>query len=315
MTPLQSNRYPFYDKNGNLLQSGRIYIGQPSTDPRVSSKTVTFQDSSGYQFTAAQPLTTTNGIIVYNGKPITTLVDGEYSLLVLDSSGNQVNYEASVNGSTSSATSNYSDLIRVGLVLDDVKAFDVAVGEVCRSVGRVTATDNLGADWLVISATGSAGDDVDLIDFANGLQGQRDKSKIYPIDVFAYITDKTFNPDSPTTVWTGSSTAINPSDFSDHGPGFYIVELSSGPQYNFYTNKDLTAITGSVIGSCYSSVVGPSAPFTLVFESCLLNYSYGGSAGTIRLTVETRQIDINNSGTVATGYSATYGTIAKVYKV
>jgi hypothetical protein len=46
-------------------------------------------------------------------------------------------------------------------------------------VGKLTATDDLGADWLVASATGSPGDDIDLIDFTNGLQGQRDKSRIY----------------------------------------------------------------------------------------------------------------------------------------
>ena len=181
MTPLQSNRYPFYDKNGNLLQSGSIYIGQPNADPRSSSKTVTFQDSSGYQFTAAQPLTTINGIIVYNGKPIMALVNGEYSMLVLDSSGSQVDYQASVNAAASASIADYSDLIRVGLTLSDVKAFDVSVGNEVRSVGKTTATDGGGQDWLVISSTGTPGDDITLIDFANGLQGQAANKPGYQI--------------------------------------------------------------------------------------------------------------------------------------
>jgi len=92
-----------------------------------------------------------------------------------------VDYARSVNegGTTGGGIGDFSEVTRVGLTLSEVKAFDVAVGEVVRSVGKVSATDGLGADWLAISATGTPGDDVELIDFDNGLQGTRNESFAY----------------------------------------------------------------------------------------------------------------------------------------
>lgn len=203
MNPVQSDKKLFLDNAGVALSNGYIYVGQPGTDPRTNPKTVTFQDAGGSQFTAQQPLRTLGGKIVYNGQPITALVDGEHSLMIRDSADNQVDYSASVNIGSGGGSVDLGDTIRVGLVLDDVKAFDVSVGDVVRSVGKLVATDSLGADWLVISATGGAGDDVDLIDFDNGLQGQRDKSKVYRKEgVGVHILD---TPD--TVVSTGDATA------------------------------------------------------------------------------------------------------------
>lgn len=181
---LQSDKRVFFDNDGNVLENGYIYVGQPGTNPATvaNRKTVTFTDAGGSSFTAQQPLRTIGGKIVYNGLPIIATVDGEHSLLVRDSNENQVEYSSSITDTGGGGSVDLSDTIRVGLVLDDVKGFDVAVGDVVRSVGSVTATDNLGADWLVISSTGNPGDDVDLIDFYNGLQGSRDKSKVYSKD-------------------------------------------------------------------------------------------------------------------------------------
>ena len=176
---VQSDKEVFFDNEGNVLESGYIYIGQPSTDPKLAAnqKTVTFKDAGGSEFTAIQPLRTIGGKIAYNGLPIIATVEGEHCILIQDSAGNQVDYSASVGAAD--AVDVAAETIRVGLILDDVKAFDVSVGDVVRNVGESVATDSLGADWLVVSATGSPGDDVDLIDFDNGLQGRRDKSKVY----------------------------------------------------------------------------------------------------------------------------------------
>lgn len=179
-SPIESELHDFEDKYGNPL-SGTAYIGQPSTAPQITAnqKTVTFTDSGGGSFTASQPLTIAYGKIVYNGQPIKATVDGEYSLLTLDQNGVQVSYEPSINQASDGDGLDLSETIRVGLTLPEIKALDVAVGDTVRNVGETIATDGLGADWLVVSATGSPGDDVDLIDFDNGLQGARDKSKVY----------------------------------------------------------------------------------------------------------------------------------------
>lgn len=217
MTPIQTNKPLFFDSEGQALEDGKIYIGQPGADPRTNPKTVTFRDSGGSTFNAQQPLNTKAGRIVYNGLPIVALVDGEHSMLVLDSDNRQVDYGRSVNAPGEDPTSQFSQLIRTGAKLSDVKAFDVSVGDVVRSIGKDTATDGLGADWIAVSNTGSAGDDVDLIDFTNGLQGRRETNKVY---------SKDFDPVNPTSVWTGSAGGVLSSSLSEYGLGFYVVQYN-----------------------------------------------------------------------------------------
>jgi hypothetical protein len=173
MTPIETNKPVFFDSDGSVLEGGKIYIGQPGTDPRTNVKTVTFKDAGGSEFTAAQPLNTLNGRIVYNGKPIVALVDGEHSMLVINSANVQVDYSRSVNSGSTNPVGivGFSELIRVGLTLPAIKLFNVNVGESVRNVGKVTATDSLGANWLVTSASGTPGNDNTVIDFSNGLQG------------------------------------------------------------------------------------------------------------------------------------------------
>lgn len=174
-TPINTDKHVFFDDAGNVLSGGKIYIGQPGTDPRTNKKTVTFEDSAGGQFTAQQPLTTINGKISYNGKPIKALVDGEYSMLILDSADKQVDYSSSIvppSGGGGSSES-FDQLIRVGLTLSEVRSFDVGVGDVIRAVGQDTTTDDKSGEWVAVSNTGNPADGFEVIDFDNGLQGLR----------------------------------------------------------------------------------------------------------------------------------------------
>lgn len=313
MSYVQSIKHVFFDGDGNILENGKIYIGQPNVDPRIpaNQKTVTFTDNGGNTVTAAQPLRTIHGRISYNGRPIAAAVTGEHSMLVLNSSDVQIDYTPSIVQADAGGAVDLSETIRVGLVLDDVKAFDVSVGDVVRSVGRAIATDDLGADWLVISATGGAGDDIDLIDFDNGLQGQRDKSKLYQDSVLPYVADQTFNPDAPTEVWSGSSTSVSVAALSSNGPGFYIVEADSGTQFLFASAYGLSSITNNLYGSSYSTISTGPSPFTVT--SAYLYISYQGANKFIR--VYEYQYDINNAGTVLTNRTETPLTITKIFKV
>lgn len=250
MTPIQSNKTVFFNLSGEPL-NGTIYIGQPNTDPRTNAKTVTFRDAGGTTFTAAQPLKTVNGRIVYNGLPITALVDGEYSLLMFDSAGNQVVYDPSVTESGGGGSvDSFSELLRVGLTLDEIKEFDVSVGDSVRSIGKDLTTDNLGADWLVVSATGNPADDVDLIDFSNGLQGRRVNNVVYAKDyedVAPSIRDGSFDPESMNSIWTGSSTGVDVGGISGGGTGFYVAKISTGQLFSIYVASLSTACGGSVL--------------------------------------------------------------------
>jgi sugar lactone lactonase YvrE len=44
MNPIQTNKPIFFGNDGEVLKSGRIYIGQPNQYPISFPKTVTFQD-------------------------------------------------------------------------------------------------------------------------------------------------------------------------------------------------------------------------------------------------------------------------------
>src|SRR5690606_15819177 len=178
MKPIQTNKPVFFGDDGEVLKSGRIYIGQPNQWPLSFPKTVTLQDSAGSQFTAQQPLVTNNqGRIEYNGKAVIALVDGNYSMLVHDRNGVTVadGYTPFVDNAADET--DLSGVTQVGLLLSDIKLFDVTPGDTVRNVGKITATDGLGADWLVVSNTGNPADDETLIDFSNGLQGQRINSQ------------------------------------------------------------------------------------------------------------------------------------------
>lgn len=234
MTPIEPPKHPFHDNDGNLLNNGYIYIGQPNTAAQnpVNQKTVTFRDAGGGEFTAQQPLRTINGKISYNGQPITALVEGNHSMLILDSAESQVDYIGLIEAAA--VVEGDSGSIQVGLLLSDIKAFDVSVGEVVRNVGELTAIDDNGADWLVVSATGSPGDDVDLIDFDNGLQGVRDKSKVYRREgVGTFILDPPVSVVSTNdaTAYRNTWTNINLSSGIPTGADSAILRASVSADY------------------------------------------------------------------------------------
>lgn len=294
---LQSDKRVFFDNSGIPLESGYIYVGQPGTNPVTvaNRKTVTFTDAGGSSFTAQQPLRTIGGKIVYNGLPIIATVDGEHSLLVQDSNGVQVEYSSSITDTGGGGSVDLSDTIRVGLVLDDVKGFDVAVGDVVRSVGSVTATDNLGADWLVISNTGGSGDDVDLIDFDNGLQGRRDDSRIYR---------------AAKQVWSGSATEVNVNLLSDTSPGIYIVISNAflSSKFSFVSNVDLAGAL-PIIGTSARAISELGGVITDATMWCSLSVS--GSNRIIRVTASS--IEIDTSGPTYS-IDSEYATISAIYK-
>lgn len=228
MNPIRTNKPVFFGDDGEVLKSGNIYIGQPNQWPLSFPKTVTLQDSAGSQFTAQQPLVTNNqGRIEYNGKAAIALVDGDYSMLVRDRNGVTVadGYTPFVEN-TDGGGGAADGVTQVGLLLSDIKQFNVTPGETVRNVGKTTVLDGLGVEWLVVSNTGNPADDVDLIDFANGTQGERIEDFLYVDSVAPSIADKSFNPGSPTEVWTGSSTSVLLGALSETGPGFYVLYAS-----------------------------------------------------------------------------------------
>ncbi len=275
-SPLETNKHVFYDNDGQLLQDGSIYVGQPSTDPRTNKKTVTFRDDAGGEFTAAQPLKTRNGKVVYNGKPIVALVNGEHSMLILDSDGKQIDYLAKVipgGGGSSGSVEDFNELIRVGLTLDDVKAYDVFVGNLVRSIGRDNSQDGLGSDWLAVSNTGTPANDETLIDFSNGLQGVLTRSQLT------------------------QETAVIELD-GDFDPGESVKLLRIGNGVFLSGDGPLNHTSGNSVSSLSGVIPAQFRPFASCMNVFLTTRNSGGVQASVR---------VSTSGTLTLQYEDSQG--------
>ena len=211
MTILNTSKLTFFKNEGKPLTSGYIYVGSAGLDPLVEAnqKTVTFTDSAGTEATAPQPLRTdTDGRIQWTGKAITASVEGSYSLLILDSSQVQINggWTPTVTPDTGSSGT-IENVIQYGLTLSDVKELEVEPGDRVNSVGKIVSTDGIVASWLVISSTGDPADDIDLIDFENGLQGQRVLN--YNMEEFDIDLDGDFTGGTVKIARTGSVVVVS----------------------------------------------------------------------------------------------------------
>jgi hypothetical protein len=92
----------FYDRSGQPLDAGYIYIGTPGTNPEVSPITV-YWDSS-LTTTAAQPIRTLAGYPSRNGSPSNIIINqSPYSIIVRDKTGalvySNLNVSSSPDGS------------------------------------------------------------------------------------------------------------------------------------------------------------------------------------------------------------------------
>lgn len=85
---------------GRPIFNGSVYVGNPDTDPEIvaNQKQVTLILEDGSQIQVSQPLSIgAGGVLMYNGSPAQMVVDGEYSIKVLDGS-RQVYYIPSNSG-------------------------------------------------------------------------------------------------------------------------------------------------------------------------------------------------------------------------
>lgn len=265
MSIVNVNQPNFFGNDGLPLKSGYIWIGEPNKSPIDFPLTVTFTDSLGNSFPATQPLRTNNqGKIQWNGKAIIASVDSNYSMLIQDSTQTDINngYIPEIDATNSGGGVDLNGYRRYGLLLSEIQQFDVVPGQTVGNIGKLTVSDNLGAEWLVVSPTGSPADDIDIIDFENGLQGVRKRNFLQPQDNLDTITDpaaargaidvystsetySTSQADSAiaagveprlatrTNYFTGSSTSIDFDSFvgGHPGDGFYIIRYNAS-QYN-----------------------------------------------------------------------------------
>ncbi len=132
---------------GRPVYNGSIYVGIVDADPTIPSnqKQITLRQEDGTEVEVPQPVTTgAGGVVLYNGSPAQVLVDGEYSISVLNKTGIQVYYSANVNngaplspdtvGGVTNYESDSTGNMVAGITIDGTVITQV-VGQVWR-VGR-----------------------------------------------------------------------------------------------------------------------------------------------------------------------------------
>ncbi len=88
---------------GKPLFNASIYVGVVDKDPEINEnqKKVTVRQEDGTEIEVDQPVrTSSGGVPSYNGSPVTILVDGSYSIKVLNSKGEQIYYSPDVTKGT-----------------------------------------------------------------------------------------------------------------------------------------------------------------------------------------------------------------------
>jgi hypothetical protein len=102
-----SNPYEFFadPEKPKALSGGKVYFGLPTYDPEQpeNRKRVYIAQEDGETIAINQPVALGNGgVPMYNGSPVILLVDGPYSMRVLDKNGASKYYAPKVNQLSSS---------------------------------------------------------------------------------------------------------------------------------------------------------------------------------------------------------------------
>lgn len=86
---------------GRPVFKGYIYVGEPDTDPQISTNQIQVKavQESGATVILSQPIMTgAGGVPILNGSPIQLITEGEHSLKVLNNQMAQVYYAPSIVG-------------------------------------------------------------------------------------------------------------------------------------------------------------------------------------------------------------------------
>jgi len=129
--------YPvFYDRDGQPLDNGNIYIGIANLDPTTNPLQVYYDEA--LTITASQPLKTSNGYVYRNGTPAQLYV-------------NATNFSIAVKNSNNTLVYNFPDGTGLGVGANSI-AFTGFKGQ----VGTLADLgDADGSDWIGYTPTGS----------------------------------------------------------------------------------------------------------------------------------------------------------------
>lgn len=146
---------------GRPVFNGSVFVGTPGTDPTIEAnqKQVTLRQENGTEVPVSQPvLTGAGGVPIFNGSPVELLVDGNYSLTVLNSKDSQV-YHIDNTFSGAPVTVDRPILsyqfdtvadMKTG-TLPDSDSLDLVPGYLVETKGYYIAGDGGGASYFIVA--------------------------------------------------------------------------------------------------------------------------------------------------------------------
>jgi hypothetical protein len=127
--------------------------------------------------------------------PALWLESGGYRFVVKDKDGvvqfdrDNINVSESVVLATSALYSETTADLNLGILIDG-SSINWQEGQVARTVGDASATDNGGAEWLIVAGgTGTDDGGVTFLDLNNGKQAQRLFNQLYTLNLLSEIKD------------------------------------------------------------------------------------------------------------------------------
>lgn len=276
--------YPvFYDRDGQPLDSGRIYIGEANLDP-VTNPIATYYDEA-LTIPAAQPLITSNGYIYRNGTPAQIYVDGvNFSILVNDSKGLLVYSFPEGTGISPNASS--------------ITYNEGSVGAIDRTV------ESRLQDYVSVKDFGAVGDgstdDTAAINAAiSGLSGQNTVGLYFPEGVYKVTSSINVNRSQISLVGAGMTATVirchtdgvNVFDVRNAAPNAISNVVVSDMQIDIggsvsttsgagiYLERAASVIINNVSLGSHQNSLQIMGCFNVIVNNSIISYASGSAGG------------------------------------
>jgi len=294
---------------GVPISLGKIYVGVADADPTVVANQIDLyvQEENGTITAVSQPVTLgAGGVPLYNGSPVSLLVEGNYSLAVLSSTGAQVYYIPSDQDVVKSYPS--------GISLDDAYACDLA--DAVAGIGVVDITtlkvdcDPIIAEGTTVTVTSNIAFEIENGSIIDGVAGGGTETLVINGGLTAGLY-QVFGSDL-TVSGAPLITESYPEWFGSITPAIAFMAINGG---TVRLSGDTYNESTSIIAKNSVSIIGSG------LDSSIINYTGSGQAfvaneGISRVRYENFQItNAANGNSTVDGMVFNYGLSRSVVRI
>lgn len=177
--------YPDFS-TGKPVFKGELYFGEPGLDPEIEANQVDVygivDGSTDPAALLAQPISTSaGGVPTYQGSPVSLLIEGDYSVKVLNKQGKQVYYARNKEANLTASTIGNAIGGYVAYEFDTIADVDTGetsngntvtleVNDIVNTLGYFTEFDGGGSKYKVVAGGTGTEDGGEYINLTSGFQ-------------------------------------------------------------------------------------------------------------------------------------------------